>query len=173
MAKQIRRGSLTIVRPNTLPSLVLIFQVEKLERTLTVAQMVSRRARSGHTAVSWAAAVGETDILGLILSSGGPPAHQDALLHAAAKAIQVAYKQCRFYREYAGVRFSFKQRFIFSRWRGLIAAQARGVEVRVVTHPSCTRPCEPLLPAMGRGAYESQTRKYKTAHARGTVQRPY
>ena len=73
---------------------------QNLAKVPYVAEMVSRRARTGHTAVSWAAAVGETDILGLLLSKGGPPAHQDQLLHMAAKVIQVAYHQHKFYMAY-------------------------------------------------------------------------
>lgn len=68
-------------------------KVHGLRGTIKVAEMLSRRARTGHTAVSWAAAVGEADILGLLLDKGGAPAHQDAVQQAAAKAIQVAYKQ--------------------------------------------------------------------------------
>ena len=127
--------------------------VQKLRVTLKVTEMVSHRCRSGHTAVSWAAAVGEADILGLLLSRGGPPAHQDLLLHAAARAIQVAYRQHKFYERYVTCCIPLPVAWVAdSQWLG----QAGKVEDRAVTRIPHPRHRQHVLLALDHRVHESQ-----------------
>ena len=64
----------------------------RLEREKTVAAVMNAKALNGHTVLSWAAAVGNSDIMKILLKHGGNTAIEERFVCSCAIIIQVAYR---------------------------------------------------------------------------------
>ncbi len=67
-------------------------QLAKLEREYIVATVMSAKALNGHTVLSWAAAVGNVDIMKVLLKHGANTAIEDQIVCSCAIIIQAAYR---------------------------------------------------------------------------------
>ena len=64
----------------------------KLERETIVTTVMNAKALNGHTVLSWAAAVGNIDILKVLLKHGANTAIEERFIHSSAIIIQAAYR---------------------------------------------------------------------------------
>jgi ankyrin repeat protein len=74
-------------------------KVVKLEREKTVEAVMNFKALNGHTVLSWAAAVGNVDIVKILLKHGGNTAIEERCYNSCAVIIQVAYRLYRWRRD--------------------------------------------------------------------------
>jgi len=64
----------------------------KLERGNSVASVMNAKALNGHTVLSWAAAMGNVDIVKVLLKQGANTAIEERFVHSCAIIIQAAYR---------------------------------------------------------------------------------
>ena len=73
----------------------------RTEKRLRVAEMLSYRSLGGHSALTWAAMYGNTDIVEILLDHGAVLDYEDDHMHRAAGLIQIMYRH-RLYHKYRG-----------------------------------------------------------------------
>ena len=62
---------------------------------IRIARLMNQVTLSGHTAISWAAAVGAYDIVDLLLTKGAPVGYTENLIHMSATVLQISYRLYR------------------------------------------------------------------------------
>jgi ankyrin repeat protein len=84
--------------------------IERTEKNLRVAEMLSYRSLGGHSALTWSAMYGHTDIVEILLDHGAVLDYEDDHMHRAAELIQLMYRH-RLYHKNRGT------------WNKLVAAK--------------------------------------------------
>ena len=92
--------------------------MERTEKKLRVAEMLSYRSLGGHSALTWAAMYGNTDIVEILLDHGSILDYEDDHMHRAAGLIQIMYRH-RLYHKNRG------------KWNKLVSAKR---QMRDIAH---------------------------------------
>lgn len=74
-------------------------RAKRFREKLRVARLLSKVTTSGHTAISYAASLGNFAAVELLLSHGASPGYNSQLLHLSASFIQLSYRLYRFVTE--------------------------------------------------------------------------